>query len=88
MTSPSSMHEPGRSKPVNWANPEGGMGRQVGGGLGQGDTCTPVADPNGQHIYEKDCYIVKLSHFPLSEENIVRNGFLKRTHNVIRLAMK
>lgn len=45
MTSPSSMHEPGRSKPVNWANPEGGMGRQVGGGLGQGDTCTPVADP-------------------------------------------
>ena len=44
--------------------------------------------PNGQHIYEKDCYIVKLSHFPLSEENIVRNGFLKRTHNVIRLAMK
>ena len=30
--------------PVHWDNPEGRMGREVGGGFGRGDTCTPVAD--------------------------------------------
>ena len=34
MTSPSSMHETGHSKPVNWDNPEGWDGREVGEGSG------------------------------------------------------
>ena len=42
------MHETGHSKPVHWDNPEGGMGREVGGGFGMGGTCTvsrgPMAD--------------------------------------------
>ena len=44
LTSPSSMHETGHSKPVRWDNPEGWEGREVGGELKMGDTCTPVAD--------------------------------------------
>ena len=44
MASPSLMHETGHSKLVSWDNPEGRMGREVGGGFGMGDTCTPVAD--------------------------------------------
>ena len=44
MTSPSLMHETGHSKPVHWDDPEGWDGEGVGGGLGQGDTCTPMAD--------------------------------------------
>ena len=45
MTSASSMHEAGRSKPVLWDNPEG-WGREGGerGVQEWGDTCTPVAD--------------------------------------------
>ena len=35
MTSPSSMHETGHSKPVHWDNPEGGDGE--GGGKGVQD---------------------------------------------------
>ena len=31
MTSPSSMHETAHSKPVHWDNPEGGVGRDIGG---------------------------------------------------------
>ena len=42
MTSASSTHEAGHSKPMLWDNPEG-WGREVGG-FGWGDTCTPVAD--------------------------------------------
>ena len=44
MTSPSSMHETGHSKPVHWDNPEGWDGREVGGGFRVGDTCIPMAD--------------------------------------------
>ena len=44
MTSPSSMHETGHSKPVHWDNPEGGDGEGGGRGFWDGDTCTPVAD--------------------------------------------
>ena len=39
MTSASSMHEAGHSKPVLWGNPEG-----WGGEGGSGDTCAPMAD--------------------------------------------
>ena len=44
ITSPGSMHEPGCSGPVHWDNPEGWMGREVGGGVQDGDTHTPMAD--------------------------------------------
>ena len=44
MTSPSSMHETGHSKPVHWDNPEGWMEREVGSGFGMG-----VQD--GGHMY-------------------------------------
>ena len=46
MTSPSSMHETGRSKPVHWDNPEG-MDREGGGsGVQNGGHMvdTPMAD--------------------------------------------
>ena len=47
MTSPSSMHETGHSKPVHWDNLEGrdGMGRDVEGGFEMRNTCTPVTNP-------------------------------------------
>ena len=44
MTSPSSMHETGHSKPVHWDNPEGWDGKGGGNGVWDGVTCTPVAD--------------------------------------------
>ena len=44
MSSPSSMHEAGHSKPVHWDNPEGWGGEGDGGRFGMGDTCIPVAD--------------------------------------------
>ena len=44
MTSPSSMHETGHSKPVHWDNPEGWDGEGGGRGLQDGATCTPMAD--------------------------------------------
>ena len=34
--------ETGLSKPMHWDNPEGWDGVGLGGGLGMGDTCTPV----------------------------------------------
>ena len=41
MTSPSTMHETGYSKPVYWDNPERWDGEEVGGwGLGYVDTYT------------------------------------------------
>ena len=50
MTSASSMHEAGDSKPVLWDNPRAlclgsrdGVGEKVGGGFRMGDMCT-VAD--------------------------------------------
>ena len=45
MTSPSSMHETGHSKPVDWEEQPRGMGwgGRWEGHLGPGDTCTPVA---------------------------------------------
>ena len=42
MTSPSLRHEIGHLNPMHWDNPE--EWDRVGGGLGQGDTCTPMAD--------------------------------------------
>ena len=44
ITSPGSMHETGCSGLVNWNDPQGSEGREVGGGFRIGDTCTPVAD--------------------------------------------
>ena len=44
MTSPSSVHETGHSKPVHWDNPEGWDGEGGGSGFGMEDTSTPVAD--------------------------------------------
>ena len=48
MTSASSMHEAGDSKPVLWDNPRAlclgsrdGVGEKVGGGFRMGDTCAP-----------------------------------------------
>ena len=44
MTSPSSIHETGHSKPVHCDNTEGWNGEGGGRGFGMVDTCTPVAD--------------------------------------------
>ena len=45
MTSASSMHEAGHSKPVLWDNPDDRVGRKVGGRFRiMGDTCISVAD--------------------------------------------
>ena len=49
MTSPSSMHEtghskPGHSKPGHWDNPEGWDGEGGGEGFRMGGTCTPMTD--------------------------------------------
>ena len=38
MTSPSSMHETGHSKPVHWDNPEGWDGEGGGSGVRDGGT--------------------------------------------------
>ena len=45
MTSASSVHEAGHSKPVLWGSPEG-WGGEGGGEEGSewGDTCVPMAD--------------------------------------------
>ena len=42
ITSPSSMHETGHSKPEHWDNAEGRDGEGVR--FRMGDTCTPMAD--------------------------------------------
>ena len=50
IASPGSMHETGSSGPVHWDDPEGcdgegeGRGKEVGGRIRMGNTCTPVAD--------------------------------------------
>jgi len=44
MTSPSSIHETGHSKPVHWDSPEGWGGEGGGRGFRMGDTCTSMAD--------------------------------------------
>ena len=44
MTSASSVHEAGHSKPVLWDNPDGGVGEGEGGVQDGGDTCAPMAD--------------------------------------------
>lgn len=45
LTYQTSMRETGLSKLMHWDNPEGSDGEGGGmGGLGQGDTCIPVAD--------------------------------------------
>ena len=44
MTSPSSMHETGHSKPVHWDDPEGWDGEGGGRGVQDGDTCKSMTD--------------------------------------------
>ena len=44
IASPVSMHETGCSGLVHWDDSEGWMGREVGGRVRMGNTCTPVAD--------------------------------------------
>ena len=45
LTYQTSMRETGLSTLMHWDNPEGSDGEGGGmGGLGQGDTCIPVAD--------------------------------------------
>ena len=39
-----SMHETGCSGLVHWDDPEGWMGREVGGEIWMWNTCVPVAD--------------------------------------------
>ena len=44
MTSPSSMHETGHSKPMQWDNPEGWDGEEGGRGVQNGGHMYTVAD--------------------------------------------
>ena len=44
MTSTSSMHEAGHSKPVLWDNPEGWGAEKGGRGSNWGNTYTPMTD--------------------------------------------
>ena len=44
IASPGSMHETRCSGLVHWDDPEGWMGREVGGGFRMGNTYTPMAD--------------------------------------------
>ena len=44
ITSPSSMHETGHSKPVYWDNPDGWDREGDGSGVQDRVTCTPMAD--------------------------------------------
>ena len=44
IASPGSMHETRCSGLVHWDDPEGWMGREVGGEFRIGNTCTPMAD--------------------------------------------
>lgn len=44
MANASSMHEVGSSKQVLWDNPDGRVGREVGGGQDVGGACVPMAD--------------------------------------------
>ena len=44
ITSPGLMHDTGCSGLVNWDDPEGWYGKEVGGGFRMRNTCTPVVD--------------------------------------------
>ena len=44
VASPGSMHDTGCLGLVHWDDPEGGMGREEGGGFRMGNTCIPVVD--------------------------------------------
>ena len=44
IASPSSMHDTGCLGLVHWDDPEDGTGREEGGELRMGNTCTPVVD--------------------------------------------
>ena len=44
IASPGLMHETGCSGLVHWDDQKDGMGKEVGGGVRMGNTCTPVAD--------------------------------------------
>ena len=44
ITSPGLMHETGCSGLVHWDDQKDGMGKEVGGGVRMGNTCTPIAD--------------------------------------------
>ena len=44
VASPGSMHDTGCLGLVHWDDPEGGMGREEGGGFRMGNICIPVVD--------------------------------------------
>ena len=44
VASPGSMHNTGCLGLVHWDDPEGWLGRELGGAFRMGNTCTPVAD--------------------------------------------
>ena len=48
IASPGLMHDTGCSGLVHWDDPEGWIGREVGGGFRMGNTCTPV-------VYSSQC---------------------------------
>ena len=62
MTSPSSMHETGHSKPVHWDNPEGWDGERGGRGIsGWGTHVHPW--PIHGDVWQKppqDCKVISL----------------------------
>ena len=44
IASPGLMHNTRYSGLVHWDDPEGWMGKEVGGGFRMGNTCTPMVD--------------------------------------------
>ena len=58
MTSPSSMHETGHSKPVHWDNPEGWGGEEGERGV-----------PDGGHTYTRGWF---MSMYGKTHHNIVK----------------
>ena len=52
------MHETGHSKPVHWDNPEGGMGRKVGGWFGMGRVTWKLMLPYVKQIANRNLLYV------------------------------
>ena len=60
ITSPGSTHDTGRSGLVHWDDPEGwDRERSGGGGVQDGDTCTPKADSSQSMAKPIQCCKVK-----------------------------
>ena len=61
MTSASSMHEAGQSKPVLWDNAEGWGGEGGGNGVQDGGgTCTPITDSCCMAKTPQYCTVINL----------------------------